>query len=471
MPKSFRVLKRSKKAAPKYPTYEHPPGSGIKIAEMPNRTGGNTFGVSYQVRIPGALLGTPNGRELLQRRTKAEAERLAEDRLLALRQHGTQFASIPADAQRQAAMAWGILSQHNEGSGIALNLLEVVKAGIRSLSPAGGRKTLADVFAELRASKAERHRAGGLDETTNHDFKIRTARIETDLGARFVSEVTHTEIAVWLARMRKDGAQFGGPLSLRSVRNYRNTLAEGFKFAKARQYCSENPFDRFTREDLRRLGGENAERNLDEINILTTEETRRLLDAAHQSNEAGMLPSVVLRLFCGLRTAEVCRLDWSEVFWLDAKPFVHIPAGKAKKRRIRHVDIPENALEWLRLCNPPKAGRIVPCSGKPTNDAKAYCQRFRRISKAAGIGKETADGDWQSEWESNDTRHSYGSYHFALHGDALKTAAQMGHKQNDDVLFAHYRSLVRTEQAKDFFGIVPALEASKLTAFPRAATA
>jgi integrase len=157
----------------------------------------------------------------------------------------------------------------------------------------------------------------------------------------------------------------------------------------------------------------------------------------------------VLRLFCGIRTGEVSRLEWTEVHWLDPKPYVHIPAGKAKKRQIRHVEIPPNALAWLQVCNPPAAGRIDPKS------ALTYAKRFGRISKLAGIGKKDASGEWVSDWESNDTRHSFGSYDYALHGDAIRTARLMGHKQGDDVLFAHYRSLVTKEEAEKYFGLAP----------------
>jgi integrase len=458
--------KAPRKPALKYPTWEHPKGSGIKIAEMPNKTGGQSYGVSYQIRIPSELLGVVGKRELLQRKTKTEAERLAEDRFLALKKHGTEFSKIPADAQKQAAIAWGILAEHNGKAGTSLNLIDAVKAGIRTLCPAGGRKTVSEVIAELIASKEERLASRGIDQSTVHDFKVRGGRIDAAFGSRFVGEVLHTEIADWLRKMRKDGGQFGRSLSARSIRNYRNTLAEVFRFATARQYAPENPFDRFTREDLKSLGGENADRELDRVNILTVEEARRLLEAAKDSDEAGMLASTVLRLFCGIRTAEVCRLDWSEVHWLDEKPYVHIPAGKAKKRRIRLVDIPENALAWLKLCNPPASGPIVPGTGDHRKDAKAYCFRFRTITKAAGIGKETAEGDWKSEWENNDTRHSFGSYHYALHGDALRTAAQMGHKQNDNVLFDHYRSLVRKDTAQQFFALYPPAKASKVERFP-----
>jgi integrase len=462
MSPAAKTTAKTKKRKPKHATWEHPAGSGIKIAEMPNRTGGRVFGVSFQVRIPAELLGVVGKREMHQRKTKAEAERLAEDRFLALRKHGTEFSKIPAAAQKQAAIAWGMLAEHG------LDFIGAAEAAIRVLRPAGGQKTLAEVLAELRASKAERMAAGGLDKRTSDDFKSRSLKIEAALGSKPASLVTSEDVEKWLRKLRTEGPDSGtGPLSQRSVLNYRNTLAETFRHAKAKRYCTENPLERFTREDYKALGGEKAERDLDGINILSVEESRKLLNTAAAPEELGMLPSIVLRLFCGIRTAEVCRLDWSEIHWLDPKPYVHIPAGKAKKRSIRHVEIPENALAWLKLCNPPKAGLVVPGNGK----VKGYCKRFARLAKLAGLGKADGAGKWVSDWENNDTRHSFGSYHYALHGDAGKTSAQLGHKQGDDVLFAHYRQLVREEQAKDYFSIAPQPAEGKVETFPAAASA
>ena len=146
---------------------------------------------------------------------------------------------------------------------------------------------------------------------------------------------------------------------------------------------------------------------MDEINILTVSEADRLLKAAQKSNEPDRLATTVLRLFCGIRTGEVARLEWSEVHWLEESPYVHIPAGKAKKRQFRHVEIPANVLEWLKVCGPAAKGRI------DTKSPLTYAKRFGRIAKLAGIGKEDAMGEWVPDWESNDTRHShsYGSYH------------------------------------------------------------
>ena len=62
-------------------------------------------------------------------------------------------------------------------------------------------------------------------------------------------------------------------------------------------------------------------------------------------------------------------------------------------------------------------------------------------------------------------RHSFGTYHFALHGDPLKTSVEMGHKTGDDVLFEHYRSLAKKDEAKEYFNIFPKVEQPKIVQF------
>lgn len=461
-----RTVRRAK---PKSRTWEHPAGSGIKISELPNKTGGKVFGVSYRVRIPAELLGKTGIRETHQKKTLVDAERFAEDRLLALKTHGTSFADLPPKAQKEAAMAWGLLSTHGvsfiEAAEVAtklkkhgLDFHKAVDAAVSTLLPSGGQRTLAEVLVELRTSKAERCARGELDTRTRDDFKSRSLKIETALGSAPIATITGDDLAKWLRQLRTEGLSKGEkPLSQRSVLNYRNTLAEVFRHAKARRYCEANPLEFFTREDYKGLGGERAESSAEGINILKVAEVEKLLrTAADTADLRGLLPSLVLRLFCGLRTAEVCRLEWHEVRWTDAKPFVHIPASKAKKRRIRLVDIPANALAWLSLCNPPANGLVVPGDGK----VKGYCKRFARLVRVAEL----------SDWGNNDTRHSFGSYHYALHGDAVKTSAQMGHKQGDDVLFSHYRQLVTGDDAAQFFALRPDAEVSKIVAFPQAAS-
>ena len=62
--------------------------------------------------------------------------------------------------------------------------------------------------------------------------------------------------------------------------------------------------------------------------------------------------------------------------------------------------------------------------------------------------------DSKVAWPANACRHSFASYHLALHQDAAKTALQLGHT-NTAVLFQHYRELATPEDAKAFFAITP----------------
>jgi integrase len=415
---------------------------------MANRTGGQVYGVSYQVRIPAKLAGR---RELHQRGTQQEAERLAEDRFVALKKHGTEFSKIPASVQKEAAVAWAFIFEHNTTGQHSIGLLEAVKAGIKALSPSGGARTFAAVAAEMRASKKARFEAGGFDVSTERTFRTRSLRLEqAGLGSKLVSQIKADDIEAALTNLKKlDGRK----LSKRSILNFRRIMAEIFGHAVAKQYAATNPLDQLAKEDIKRLGGEQA-RDIDAINKLSPAETEKLLKAGVELGDTGLLATLVLRLFCGLRTGEVSRLDWSEVHWLDPKPYIHITAAKAKKRNIRHVTIPENALAWLRLCNPKASGAV------DSGSHKTYAKRFGRIPQLAKI-----------TWENNDTRHSFGSYHFALHGDSIRTAREMGHKQGDDVLFAHYRQLVRKEEAEAYFNLLPPVSAGVVTQFPRSAAA
>ena len=337
--------------------------------------------------------------------------------------------------------------------------MEAAEAAIRVLRPAGGQRTLAQVTEELRANKKERLSRGELDQRTHDDFKSRTLKIDAALGSRLVSTVTGDDLGRWLRQVRTQGLMGDGEaLSQRSVLNYRNTLAEASAMRRRGATALRTRWSTLRVRTTRPWVGRRRSGRLTGSTFLRCRRLRKLLTAAAETADLRpLLPSLVLRLFCGLRTAEVCRLDWSEVRWADSKPFVHIPAGKAKKRRIRLVDIPENALAWLRLSIPQAFGLVVPGNGK----VKGYCKRFARLVAKADL----------SDWGNNDTRHSFGSYHYALHGDAVRTSAQMGHKQGDDTLFSHYRTLVTKEDAERFFGLKPDADSAKVLVFPTAAGA
>lgn len=132
---------------------------------------------------------------------------------------------------------------------------------------------------------------------------------------------------------------------------------------------------------------------------------------------------------------------------LDEKePFVVIGPDIVKKRRIRNVTIPQNAVAWLQ-------GWGAWAKGHPflLGLVSGFQKRFRRLQQKAGFRTKDEVGAWQSSWEGNAMRHSFGSYHYAMHGNSIETARLLGHKADDTVLFAHYRALATKAQGEAYF--------------------
>jgi len=249
-----------------------------------------------------------------------------------------------------------------------------------------------------------------------------------------------SDIKDWLSSM---------DLMPRTKKNYLMVVREIFKFAKQKGYLIDNPLDSLTRYDSKAIHGVDAN-DIREPNILSVDEAKRLLKTAKKHPELGLLGAVTLGLFCGIRTEEIKKLEWDAVHLEAEKPFVVISSKIAKKRRIRNVDIPINAVSWLKICAK-KEGPVA-----ENNYISHYQKRFRELQKLAGFGKWVQVGKrrkWKSTWKENSIRHSFGSYHFALHGDSMLTSRLMGHKEGDAVLFDHYRALVTKDTAMRYFAL------------------
>jgi hypothetical protein len=55
----------------------------------------------------------------------------------------------------------------------------------------------------------------------------------------------------------------------------------------------------------------------------------------------------------------------------------------------------------------------------------------------------------------NALRHSFCSYHVALHGDAGKTATLLTHRGNVSILYEHYKGNCKMADGVAYFGILP----------------
>jgi integrase len=399
-------------------SWEYPKKSGIRIREMLNNNGGEAFGASYLVTVPSKLTGKL--RERKQFKNREEAEKWANDSLTGFRKQGEDFFSLSDEERREVAVTLPLLRKH----GITLG--EAARFAVKHLRPEGRTTTVAEVVAELSNSKEQRYLRGDLRERSYRDFRLRSGRFANSFQDRVAADISGSEIKSWVESLK---------LGVRSNQNYLAVIGEVFKLATQRRYVAFSPLDELTDIDRKELCGRQG--NGSEPSILTPSEAERLLLAALSHPELELLGAVVLALFCGLRTEEIKRLDWSAVKLEESPAVVTIGSKIAKKRRIRHVEIPDIAVQWLTLVRSRK-GAVS--SNLHFND---HQKRFKKLLNIAGFKK----------WEINAMRHSFGSYHYALHGNALETARLLGHKASDQVLFDHYRALSTKLQAAKYFSI------------------
>jgi len=223
----------------------------------------------------------------------------------------------------------------------------------------------------------------------------------------------------------------GKRLSPITRNNFRRVLIVAFNFAKARGYCVGNPAEKTARAKVIETA----------IGVLAVDQTARLLE----NTPTELVPYVAIGSFAGLRRAELERLEWREV---DLQSnLIEVTASKAKSARRRFVRIQPNLANWLQ----PYAefrGNVTP---------SGYRELLDVARAAAAI----------TEWPQNALRHSFASYHLAQFNDAAALALELGHT-NSNLVFQHYRQLVKPKQAERYWKIVPAVTGKNLVQFAAA---
>jgi integrase len=241
------------------------------------------------------------------------------------------------------------------------------------------------------------------------ELRNRLGHFQRVFGDRTVATISHRDCDDWLRALRQ---------SPRSRNNYRRVLSVLFSYAVSRGYCTENPIVKISKAKVADAP----------VEVLTPEQTRQLLDSATPE----ILPYFALAAFGGLRSAELGRLDWSEIH-LD-RGFIEVSAAKSKTASRRLVTILPNLKAWLAPLAQ-QQGPVLP----PNPRVKIEAAR-----KNAGITK----------WPQNGLRHSFASYHLAHFQDAPALALQMGHTTTS-MLFAHYREVVAPTDAEGFWKLFP----------------
>jgi len=271
------------------------------------------------------------------------------------------------------------------------------------------KMTVRAVADEMIAIKTSR----GASEHSIGDMKWRLDNVAKAFAVN-IDSVTTGDVQKWLDGMK------GSP---RSVLNFRRITGTLFAFAESRGYIAkgENPVT--ATEKI------SARNNL-AVEIYTPDELEKVFAGAHESFRI----IIALGAFAGLRSAEIERLDWSEIDL--AGNMIEVKAEKTKTASRRLVPILPVLKAWLE----PKAKKSGPVW---KHSHPFFHERQREAAAGAGL----------KEWKQNGLRHSFISYRLAQVQNAPQVALEAGN--SPQMIFANYREVVKPEAAERWFAVIP----------------
>ena len=249
-------------------------------------------------------------------------------------------------------------------------------------------------------------------------------------------------VASIMAGDLKDFLENREGLSSASRNAWMVTMKSAFKFAAEEYGLGVNPAERLKKEKVARGVPE----------FMPVANVEKVLRAAEEV-APDFAAAVAILFFAGVRPVELSgqygrRKEDGEasgiilggLAWEDVNPqtgFIRLTEKVTKTTQLRLVPISENLLAWLAAYGGKESGRII-------SNPQAWRTARERIVAAAGV-------DWGQDY----ARHSFATYHLALHGDRAALERAMGHGETSTMLENNYRGLATREDAVKFWAIMP----------------
>jgi len=241
-------------------------------------------------------------------------------------------------------------------------------------------------------------------------------------------EVTAQDIEGFLGGLRaKDGKS---KATRKTWNNYRNALHSLFDWcaqpdvASNRPFVFQNPVSGVRKFAARQVREEQNPKPA----TTSPEDVLRLFRVLSRWKGGAMVRYYALLYFAGLRPGEIERMAEQEGRLINLRTrTITIPAKVSKTRHERHVAICENLAAWLNA---------VPGPVIPVNFDRMTKQIRRHFSLT-----------------HDEARHSFISYHVALHRSIGDAALQAGNSES--IVRRHYLNLHPREDGEAFFRIFP----------------
>ena len=193
-------------------------------------------------------------------------------------------------------------------------------------------------------------------------------------------------------------------------------------------YCAENPIADMERKAVMR----------ERPRCATPEDARRVFDAVLKMDAKYrdlMLLRMTLAFFCGMRSGEIERQKFEDIMIGEGTIVVSEAKGEQSGGVGRAFKIPDTALAWLKAVDMDRARATV-------MSRNSYIRWRKMVYDGAEV-----------DMPDNAGRHSFVSYHIALHGNPRMTEGIVG--TGDTMRKRHYDARVTHKAAEEYFAILP----------------
>jgi integrase len=280
-------------------------------------------------------------------------------------------------------------------------------------------------------------RAQGCRETTMREREQKVTRLNKDFGRRTVASITRDDLTQWMDDYHLSGSTRDG---------YRRCYRAMFQYAVEERMIEFNP-----------AAAIKAFRMDEKLPTpFTDAQARSILNAAVKYAPL-MVPTLAVQFFAGLRPGEAYGLSWAAVDFTEK--LIRITPETSKVRRTRIIDMSDACLAWLApyrqatgtlgISTPSQFGFYM---------TRKDCDGKKGVIGAAGV-----------DWIQDGPRKTFASMHYAAYQDAAKLAAILGHTGGLDILFRHYRGLVKKTEAERYWKMRPEVESGKVIQMKRGA--
>jgi|GEM_PF-2286948 len=360
--------------------------------------------------------------------TFAAARKFAEERDIAIENHGRNFTSELSRDEIAAVTAWRREAARLRDGGVAVpTLADTLRESLARLTTRpDGRKLTPELIDDFIAHKKDH----GIGDRQQTDYEARLSRFLESFTGRFVASITPEEIQQWLAGLTT--RRTSHKASPQTRKHYRANLAAFFGWLLP----ESNPVAKIAAPRVREP----------ERDQYTPEEAKRLL-AYLREHESDLIAPVALGLFCGLRSSEVARMDLGvlDLSKPDEEGEFILKSNQSKTDRARAVPLPPAAKHWL-ADQPMRSGPTIRTERR---------QHHNRIAAALDAAKVRR--------VKNGFRHAFATYRGAIIRDSGRLADEMGNSAA--VIARHYRDAKLEAEAQAFFAIRPGDEPDEAIPF------